>query len=349
MEHLDTDTLEMLFKLVQMHPLPDIPDEGITAEGIAADDIAAQDIAAQDTAAAAQIAEALQKRVLNRIKEGRRYNELDQIKQIVKFRRINQKTYQLQGPVDALKVLQARFEKYLSMFGYGMPLPIILTDVSSLNVSKMWPLMILDMQRYAFVGWALQSRSFCGPSLVAPGHCNFGDVRITESMNNPAFRDRTKGCGVVERFALAFYCQFRFDIDNQERNDANCEMIEGFILSGGIEVITTLMKMYRDNESIQMYLCFFWSIFFNNAERLSVLRFTMTPPTILQAILTADRYKQCRRVTNMLTPIISANILAAVLRFPYMMKMRHLCHLNTYMTQQDLETCNWQVCDWYNW
>ena len=274
---------------------------------------------------------------------------MDQIKRIVMFRRINKKTYQLQEPVDDLNILQARFEKYLVMFGYGMPLPVILTEESPLNVSKMWPQMILDMQRYAFVGWALQSRSFSRPCLVEPGHFEFGRVRITESMNNPAFRDRTKGCGVVERFALAFYCQFRFDMHTQERNDANCEMIEAFILSGGIEVITTLMKMYRDNESIQVYLCFFLSIFFQNAERLSVLRFTMTPPTILQAILTADRYKKCRHVIKQLTPFMSANILAAVSRFPYMMKMRHLCHLNTYMTQQDLETCNWQVYDWYNW
>ena len=343
----------MLFKLVRMHPLPDILDEGITAEGIAADDIAAQHTAAQHTAtqhtaAAAQIAEALQKRVLKRIKQGRRHNELDQIKRIVMFRRIHKKTYQLQGPVDGLKVLQARFEKYLVMFGYGMPLPVILTDVSSLNVSKIWPLMILDMQRYAFVEWALQSRSFCEPSLVVPGHHNFGDVRPTESMNNPAFRDRTKGCGVVERFALAFYCQFRFDMYNQERNDANCEIIEGFILSGGIQGIITLMKMYRGNESIQVYLCFFLSIFFYNAERLLVLRFTMTPHTILQAVLTADRYKKCRHVIKQLSSFISAIILAAVSRFPYMMKMRHLRRLNTYMTQQDLETCNWQVYDWYN-
>jgi hypothetical protein len=46
--------------------------------------------------------------------------------------------------------------------------------------------------------------------------------------------------------------------------------------------------------------------------------------------------------------IVSRNICAAVKRFPYVMKMRHLRYLDTYMTNHHLKTCHWQICDWYD-
>ena len=326
MNAVNTDALATLFQHLQVHSLPHMPYEGT---------------------AHAETADARQQWVSKTINQCRRHNELDQIQRIVMFRRINKDTYAMQQPLDALMLIQTNFEAYLAMFAHNTPLPFNLTDVSSLDITRMWPPMIRDMQRYAAITWALQSSSFSRPSLVGPGHPQFAEVRTSGPMNNPAFRDRREGCGVVERFALAFYCQFRFDMNNPQRNHANRTMVEDFILSGAIAVIITLMKSYRGNESIQMYLCFFLSVFFVNAERLAVLRFTTPPTHLLHTILAAERYKLCRGKIKSITPIVSRNICAAVMRFPYMMNMRHLRYLKTYMTDEDMKTCNWHVCNWY--
>jgi len=206
--------------------------------------------------------------------------------------------------------------------------------------------MIRDIQRYARIQWALESPAFSSPLLVQPGHPRFAEVRTSEPVNNPAFRDRTGGCGVVERFALALYCQFRFDPDNADRQHANLCMLEEFILSGAFRVVLELMTSYPGNESIQVYLCFFLCIFFYYAEMFSVLRFA--PATnLLAEVLGAVRFTQCRQYMTALRPMVSRNICAAVKRFPYMMKMRHLRYLDTFLTHDDLRACHWQVCDWY--
>lgn len=324
MTNIHADSFAVLFRHLQMDTLPYIPYKNIA-----------------DTATARH------QWVSSTTKRGRRHNEIDLVNRIAMFRQINQTTYGMTEPKQALLQLHTNFQAFLTMFSHSTPLPFHLTDESSLHITANWPPMIRDIQRYACIRWALESPSFSSPLLVQPGHPRFAEVRTTESMNNPAFRDRTGGCGVVERFALAFYCQFRFDTDNADRQHANICMLEEFILSGAFRVILELMKSYPGNESIQVYLCFFLRTFFLYAEMFSVLRFAPTT-NMLAGALASVRFTQCRHYMAGIKPIVSRNICAAVKRFPYMMKMRHLRYLDTYMTKDDLKTCHWQICDWYD-
>jgi hypothetical protein len=321
---MNADQFAVLFRHLQMDALPYIPYEDVA-----------------DTATARH------QWVSSTTKRGRRHNEIDLVNSIAMFRQINSTTYDMPEPKEALLQLHTNFLAFLAMFSHSTPLPFHLTDESSLLITSNWPPMIRDIQRYACIQWALESPSYCRPFLVQPGHARFAEVRTNEWMNNPAFRDRSGGCGVVERFALAFYCQFRFDLDNADRQHANICMLEEFILSGAFRVILELMRSYPGNESIQVYLCFFLCTFFFYAKMFLVLRFSPTT-NMLAEVLASVRFTQCRHYMTSIKPIVSRNICAAVKRFPYIMKMRHLRYLDTYMTNDDLKTCHWQICDWYD-
>ena len=285
--------------------------------------------------------------VFHTTKRGRRHNEINHVKQIAMFRNINKAAHDTQQPRDALLQLHTHFQEYLDMFHHTTPVPFHLTDDSSINVGIMWPPMIRDIQRYAAIRWALESPSFSTPLLIEPGHPLFPEVRTSEPMNNPAFRDRTEGRGVVERLALALYCQLRFDGGNTARQVANRSMLEEFVLSGAFRVVIELMRSYPTNESIQVYLCFFLSIFFQYAEMFLVLKFA-SAENIFHELFATVRYKQTREYIKSVNPVVSRTICNAVKRFPYIMNMRHLRHLGRYMTSEDKTSCNWNVCTWYD-
>jgi len=326
---MNTDALAVMFRHMQMDALPYISYNENQHAGSA---------------------HATRQWVSNATERGKHHDEINQVKQIAKFRLMNRAVYDMLEPKDALLLYHTHFQEYLDMFHFTTPLPFHLTDDSSINVGIVWPPMIRDIQRYATIRWALESPSFSTPLVIQPGHPRFPEVVTSEPMNNPAFRDRTGGCGVVERFALAFYCRFRFDLHNTERHFANRSMVNEFVLSGALRVVLDLMEMYPGNESIQVYLCFFFRTFFCFAEHVVfVLKFGSVESYLhlLNEVEGAVRFKEARLYMQDLKPRVSRNICAAVQRFPYMMNMRHLRHLGRYMTNEDKTICNWEECTWY--
>ena len=329
MPDMNMDALAVVFRHMQMGALPYIPYDDAEDGGTPL---------------------ATRQWVLDATERGRHHDEIDQVGQIAKFRLMNKEVHNMLEPRDALLRHHTHFQEYLDMFHYTTPVPSLLTDDWSINVRHMWPPMIRDIQRYATIRWALESPSFATPLLIQPGHPLFSQVRASEPMNNPAFRDRTGGCGVVERFALAFYCQLRFHSHNRARHFANKSMVEGFVLSGALRVVLDLMESYPGNESIQVYLCFFLRIFFLYGEHvLFVLKFgpLHTHLHSLHEVMGAQTFVEARMCMEDLKPRVSRNICAAVQRFPYMMIMRHLRGLGRYMTDDAKTSCNWQECTWY--
>ena len=282
------------------------------------------------------------------IEDGRTYDVVDMVSRINRFRRISRSTRELRGPIDALSGLEQDRTDFMQHFITPSPPLFKLLDESSLDIAVMWPLLIRGLQRYSGLKHVLRSESFVRPALVEPGHHKFNCVATDQSLNNPGYGARATDDGVVERFSLAFYNQFRFDLRNPIRRQQNIAMLDEMMCTGALEVVLDLMERHPDEENIQLFTSFFLASYFLYAESFSCLDLPYSSTSIMRVFTRNRNFMHNKTLYTAMFPRISSLVSDAVIRFPYMMKMRYLRALHYQLSPADLQRCGWQSFDsWY--